>query len=454
VPSTTPYRFLPPNPLPALFFLPSLFLLTAAEHPPAPVVKSQGFLPFSDAPIHYRTSKTLNDQITRLNAQLDRGEAVLQYEPGNGYLRSLLNLLNVPVSSQTLVYSKTSLQFQHISPRSPRALYFNDNVYIGQVPNSKSLELIAFDANQGAVFYVLSEHQTPAPRLERAHMDCVQCHIAAATRRIPGVMVRSVSTNANGNAKGGAPVYTVGHETPFHQRFGGWFVTGNAEAFSPRIPSADSSVAARYLSPHSDILAHLVLAHQTQMHNLITELNYRFRLTLHAERQRSGNPSLSAEQLPPLARQQYESVADDALRYLLFLSETPLPSPVHGDSTFQRDFANLGPRDRHQRSLRDFDLQTRIFRHRLSYLIYSDAFDALPSPARDYLLDRLFRVLTGADQSPEFATLTALERRNIFEILVDTKPGLPREWYSHPESPSDPRPVADRSTPVPIPALH
>jgi hypothetical protein len=244
------------------------------------VVKNQGFLPFAGAPIHYRSSASLSDQVSILNRQLLAGDARLDWEPRNGYLRSVLQRLGIPESSQTLVASKTSLQLQHISPRTPRALYFNDNVYVGQVPGAKSLELISFDANQGAIFYVLSEEKVERPRFERSQLDCIQCHIHAATRGVPGVMVRSMRTTPEGYPKGGSPVYTMGHETPIEQRWGGWFVTaaaGNAGHMGAS-PPATGGFKAAYLHEHSDIVAHLVLAHQTQMHNLITETNYRFRL--------------------------------------------------------------------------------------------------------------------------------------------------------------------------------
>ncbi len=393
-----------------------------------PVVKNQGFLPFGDAPIYYRTSKTLDDQITRLNRQLERGEVHLEYEPAHGYLRSVLKALEVPASSQTLVFSKTSMQFQNISPATPRALYFNDNVYVGQVLGGKSLELIAFDATQGAVFYVLGEQQVEQPRFERAQLDCVQCHIATATRGIPGVMVRSVLTGPSGNPKGGAPVRTMGHETPLAERWGGWYVTGShanevhignvmAKAADPvaghNVPTLEGLIdTSRFVSKDSDIVAHLVLAHQTQMHNLITETNYRYRIAM-----QKGDAS-----------KPYEKAAEAALRYLLFAREAELPSPIAGSSGFTSDFSNLGPCDRKGRSLRDFDLNKRIFKYPCSYLIYSDAFDAIPGPAREYLLKRLFAVLSGQDQSPDFATLSAGDRRAILEILVDTKPGLPEEW--------------------------
>ena len=332
-------------------------------------------------------------------------------------------------------------------------MYFNDNVYVGQVKGGKSLGLIAFDATQGAVFYVLGEQKIEKPHFERAQLDCVQCHIAATTHGIPGVIVRSVLTTPAGNAKGGAPVHTIGHETPFADRWGGWYVAGppsahphvgnlasdqTPNAFGQNLPDLRGLLeTSRFLSHESHITAHLVLAHQTQMHNLVTETNYRYRLGTHADALKAQREGRTPWEPSDETKQAYEKAAEATLRYLLFSNEAPLSSPIPATSLFATEFAALGPRDRQGRSLRDFDLQKRIFKYPCSYLIYSDAFDAIPGPAREYLLNRLLAVLTGRDQSADFAGLPAAERRAILEILVDAKPGLPEEWRQylrdHPE---------------------
>jgi hypothetical protein len=116
------------------------------------------------------------------------------------------------------------------------------------------------------------------------------------------------------------------------------------------------------------------------------------------------------------------------VRYLLFANEAPLEEPVAGTSGYAEEFAARGPRDARGRSLRDFDLRRRIFKYPCSYLIYSEAFDAIPQPAKDYVYRRLLEVLSGREQGPEFASLSAEDRRAILEILVATKPGVPEEW--------------------------
>jgi hypothetical protein len=414
------------------------------------VEKNQGYLPFADAPIDYR-SENLSDPVAKLQARLDRGEVKLQYEPGLGYLRSVLEALRVPASSQTLVFSKTSFQYPKISPERPRALYYNDDVYVGQVHDGRSLEFVSFDPMQGAIFYIMDEHKVEHPRFERSELDCVQCHVAnSSTRGVPGVMLRSVYTSPSGIQAAGTPAFITGQESPLKDRFGGWFVTGltghqthlgNAilpEGAHPEEldKTAGANLAdlsgrletSAYLTKYSDIVAHLVLAHQTQMHNLITQTNYQTRLALYADAARNQKAGLPAETISDAARQQFQKPAEQLVRYILFANEAPLEDQVKGTSGFAEEFAAKGPRDSRGRSLRDFNLRTRIFKYPCSYLIYSEAFDAIPGPAKEYIYRRMFEVLSGREQGPEFASLSSEDRRAILEILVATKPGLPDEW--------------------------
>ncbi|THD61576.1 hypothetical protein [Phenylobacterium sp.] len=415
-------------------------------------VQNQGYVPFSDAPIYYR-SAALSDPVAVLQRQIADGKVKLTYEPGHGYLKSVLALLKVPQSSQTLVFSKTSFQSSKISPQQPRALYYNDDVYVGAVHDGKAIELISFDPKQGAIFYLLNEPKADQPAFQRAELDCTQCHIAAGTRGVPGVLLRSVFPNSAGVAASRAASYITDQKSPQDQRWGGWYVTGALAAGSmgnatiaqvgggdpahpslAPLPAVDTSA---YLNPGSDQVALLVLAHQTQMHNLITLTNYQTRLALYALNKGAGGgavtPSLDA--LPEATRAQIEKPAEQLLRYMLFVDETPLGGldarKAIATSDYAREFAARGPRDARRRSLRDFDLHDRIFRYPCSYLIYSDAFDALPEPAKGYVYHRLLQVLTSQDQSPDFANLKPADRQAILSILLDTKPGLPAEWRDH-----------------------
>jgi len=442
-------------------------------------VRNQGYVPYTDAPIFYRTRDPL-DPVALLQKQLDAGKAKLTYEDDHGYLKSVLRLLDVPAASQTLVFSKTSFQYPHISPDHPRALYYNDDVYVGSVRDGKAIEIISFDPMQGAMFYVLDEPKSDKPVFQRAELDCTTCHIAPGTRGVPGVFLKSVYPTETGTLAPRGTTYITDQKSPLTERWGGWYADGPlskgsmanaaviqvaasaaakqpspASAITPPQPSPGAPKldrlgkpydAAAYLVPDSDPVAHLVLAHQTQMHNLITLTNYQTRIALHALAKEAGSgptqsdndaaPSLDS--LPEKARQQIVGPAEQLLRYMLFINEAPLGGQdaraVIASSAFAREFAGRGVQDSQRRSLRDFDLHDRIFRYPCSYLIYNPAFDALPEPARGYVYRRLLQVLTGQDTSPDFAALAAPDRKAILSILLETKPNLPAEWQDYARS--------------------
>lgn len=422
-------------------------------------VRNQGYVPFSEPPINYR-SGNLNDPVAKLQVRLNDGTAKLTYEPRFGYLRSVLKQLDVPVTSQTLVFSKTSFQYKKISPDHPRALYFNDEVYVGRVHEGKAIEIVSFDPLQGAIFYLLDERKSDHPVFQRAELDCTQCHIAAGTRGVPGVLLRSIYPTETGTQSSNTRSYITDQDSPLEQRWGGWYVTGllkqkehlgnavvreaKAEASLRGDEKALETLSQRsfdpalYLSAQSDVVAHLVLAHQTQMHNLITLTNYRTRIAIDSAAKRDGVSDSALIKLTETDREQFERPAEQLLRYLLFTKEAALQSDgarlIDPRSPFARQFAQQGPRDTHGRSLRDFDLSHRIFRYPCSYLVYSQAFDQIPEPAKGYIYHRLFEVLTGRDTSSDFAVLSEQDRSNVLEILLATKSGLPEEWKTYAKS--------------------
>ncbi len=425
-------------------------------------VRNQGYMPFADEPINYR-SENVNDPVAKLEKQIESGATALAFEGDNGYLGSVLKLLKVPVESQTLVFSKTSFQYPKITADHPRALYYNDDIYVGKVHDGKAIEIVSFDARQGAIFYLLDEHKVDKPVFQRAELDCTQCHIAAGTRGVPGVLLRSVYPNPGGTVVPGAPTYITDQDSPLAERWGGWYVSskaGDGALTMANAAVADSAVAgttaavndpsvrklaplgqqpyqpADYLLPGSDAVALLVLAHQTQMHNLITLTNYKTRIALYnLNKQTADAPAAAgAASIPDATRRQFEKPAEQLLRYLLFANESALsgldPQSLAA-SPFAKEFAARGLRDSRGRSLRDFDLNRRIFRYPCSYLIYSDAFDAIPEPAKSYVYHRLLQILSGQDQSDDFARLSAPDRRAVLEIVLETKPGLPQEWQDY-----------------------
>jgi len=169
----------------------------------------------------------------------------------------------------------------------------------------------------------------------------------------------------------------------------------------------------------------MVLEHQTQMHNLITKLNYETKLALHNQKVMNEALGRPPDEMSDSARRRIERAAGDLLRYLLFIGEAHWQSPISGTTGFAREFSAAGPRDKQGRSLRDLDLKQKLFRYPCSYLIYSEAFDALPPQALDQVYRQLWRTLTGQAKDKELAAIPAADRKAVLEILRETKRNLP-----------------------------
>lgn len=404
----------------------------------APVFVAQDYkanLPADDPAIRYRDAP-LDDPAARLARQLERG--ALTVKTGGdplGPLAALLDRLHVNADSQMLVFSKTSFQAARISPERPRAIYFGDDVAVAYVPGAPSVEIAAIDPVQGTVFYTMALGTSATPTLARGQ-TCLRCHQGPNTAGVPGLYVGSVIPGPTGAPLRDDTAIITDHRTPFSDRWGGWYVTAkrgeqadraNATASNPADPGAlvresrqnlqsllglvDSSP---YLAASSDIVALMTFEHQTQMINLITRVNWDARLTGH------GSGGVGGSTL--------DDDVEDLVAYMLFAREAPLKEAVEGVSSFARTFPQRGRRDHLGRSLRDFDLQSRLFRYPLSYMVYSAQFDALPPAVRQRVYGRLHDILTGADRSATYAHLTGDERRAILEILRETKADLPEYW--------------------------
>jgi hypothetical protein len=370
-----------------------------------------------------------DDPVARLGRALESGAATLPFEPGSGFLRALLRALDVQVDTQLAVFSKTSLQANIINPSNPRTIFFNDAVAVAW-PRGGFVEIAAQDAAQGVAFYLLDQREGVPPRLVR-QLSCLTCHVSYATLNVPGLLERSVATGPHGESLPFLANATPDHRTPFEERWAGWFVTGatgslrhlgNTTIADARRPGAAATPAVStlptlegrfnttaYLSPYSDVAAHLVFTHQMHMMNLVTRLGWETRVML-------------ADQGANAARTTAAQLAVDFVDYLLFVDEPPLPAPVKGTSGFAERFSALGPRDRKGRSLRELDLQTRVLKYPCSYLIYSPAFDALPGESKAPIYARLSAVLTGKLDDDRYRRLSAADRQAILEILHDTKP--------------------------------
>jgi hypothetical protein len=386
---------------PRLAALQAALLFTLGLAPSAPAQTYADNIALDHPAIHY-SSGPFDNPVARLQSELESGKQLDFAEGGLGYLPSLLQQLGVNIDSQALVFSKTSFQSQKISPRNPRAIYFADDVAIGFVRGGDVLEVAALDPQQGIVFYTLAAEKAAQPRFTR-RQECLKCHQGPATMGVPGIFIGSVYPGPSGLPDRSGAIITD-HRTAFADRWGGWYVNAlggeqpdraNSVAPDPEEPQKLETLpalfktfnSAAYLSPVSDIVALMTFEHQTQMTNLMIRLAWQSRT----------DPSHLDASIKTL------------VDYMIFAGEAPLKEPIRGASTFTETFPKRGPRDRQGRSLRDFDLQTRLFRYPLSYMIYSPSFDALPTPVRARIYERIYK--SGS--------------RAAIEILCDTKPGVP-----------------------------
>ena len=399
------------------------------------------YVPLDHPAIRYDQDPA-DDPVARLDKRLRAGQSKLAYaDGGGGYLPALLKELSIPVESQVLVFSKTSIQAEHISPRTPRAIYFNDAVSVGYVVGGDVLELTSLDPRRGVFLYSLDAQPSAEPAFARRD-DCLRCHQGPITMGVPGIVVSSLRPKMpqQGDVHGFS--FITDHRTPFEERWGGWFVTGthggqhhlgnNVGLINPLNPGPPSDGgqnltvlpeifdASKYLTNTSDLVALLTLEHQSRMTNLMVRIGWDTRIAEHDGK--------LEDKTGEALRNQLDEETEELVRYLLFADEAPLKEPVAGVSAFTRTFPTRGGRDSKGRSLRDFDLRTRLFRYPLSYMIYSAAFDGMPQMVRDRVYRRLYDVLTGKDQSQEFSAISKDDRVSVLAILQETKPNLPAYW--------------------------
>jgi hypothetical protein len=424
---------------------------TATEEPSNPFAQSTPTkLPYDkEYPVmHYERAPTHN-AIAHLVQRLAAGEVKLTYAAPRGYLDSLLAALNIDASSQALVYSKTSLQTGAISAATPRALYFDTDTYVGYVQGSRNLELGTMDSELGQVFYTLPNRDVAAPPLERQTLTCLACHdtYELSGGGVPRFLLMSSYVNIQGDQLTHEDNILTTDETPMESRWGGWYVTGQTgkqkhvgnilvkdvqelvkldSVRRENIDMLDGLFDTRpYLTDKSDVVALLVLQHQVTVQNLLTRANFEVRNAL----ARAGQKSSA---LPAKTRGALHEDLDDLAKAMLFGDAVPYIDTIRGNSGFAAWFQKQGIKDPQGRSLRDLDLQTRLFRYPLSYLVYTPSFDALPEYARDYVFGRFAAVLRGRDTSASFAFMSAADRRDTLQVLTATKPAFAQYLARHP----------------------
>jgi hypothetical protein len=402
---------------------------------------------FERAPIYY--SKTdPQDPLTKL----DFKKLLVPCPDERTYLERVLNKLEVPLESQVLVFSKTSHQNGRISPDTPRAIYFNDEVYVGWVQGGL-VEFASFDPALGMVFYTLDPRDKQAPTLERPQ-TCLNCHAGSRTRYVPGLMVRSVYPDVSGYPILSNGSFMTDHTSPLHERWGGWYVTGFhgdtrhmgnviAEDLGDEIrmdTAAGSNITELgglldtrpYLRDSSDIVSLMVLEHQTSMHNALLKAGLAIRQGEYNQKRLYAElkeilPGTYSGSLASIA----ESQATRVVQQILFCDEMEIGDDgIEGDVTFQTAFQYNKKTNTDGKSLKDFHLYERLFKYRCSYMIYSQAFEVLPRQFKEIVYDKLWQALTDETPDEAYSHLRDWEKETIRSILVETKSDLPAYWKS------------------------
>lgn len=387
-----------------------------------------------DLPPQRYSDTESTDRLAQLAKKWQKDPGLLRGKSDLARLEEILRELRVPKESQILVYSKTSKQNHLIHPGNPRALYFSLDCYVGYVPGG-AVEVIIQDSRLGPVFYLIDWHRVSQRiEVERDTSDCLSCHGTGRTENVPGVLVRSVFPDEMGQPLLGHGSELVMHDTPISQRWGGYYVTGSVALphFGNLTFSAEEKPVARrsmerglparvprelYPCATSDIVALLVLEHQCHAHNLLTaaRMNY--------ERARYLALSIAPDDDPDLGSA--GRVADQAARrivdWFFYSGEASLGDDgVAGDEAFLRAFSAMIPAAKQGDSLGDFQCNTRLFKNRCSYMVYSEAFRSLPDAVRLRVIAGLRKVLENESANDAYAEIKASERRRILHILRDT----------------------------------
>lgn len=428
--------------------LPYLALLALAA---APRVAAQSAPDYEQPPVSYSQTAP-QDAFAALQRKIAAGEFALAGRERHA-VKSLLDALGVPVASQLLVFSRTSLQRGRIRPERPRALYFSDTVSVGWVPGGL-IEIAAIDPQLGPVFYSI-EVPLNAPPVIARDSDCLRCHGGAFVRDVPAIFVRSVFPGADGDPllRHGSTV--VDDRTPFGDRWGGWYVTGyrgtathrgntlarevgDALHFEPVAARPDELSAFfdtdAYLAPTSDVVALLVFEHQTAMQNALTHAAFSTRrmLAYQAGLQKHFKEPVTAEPAYDSVKSVFSSAVENVVDRLLFRGEAELPEGVAGSAAFRTAFVAGAPRSAAGHALKDLHLRGRIFAQRCSFLIYSDMFRALPEQLKTRILDRLHAALVSRDPADRYAYLEPAEKERILAILRETHPDAQARWAAAP----------------------
>lgn len=414
-----------------------------------PGFASAEFLFYEEAPIRYSDTKA-KDPIAGLIGDYEAGELALDRSGELAFLRSVLKLLDIPEESQVLVFSRTSFQNDRIRPQTPRAIYFSPDYYLGWVQGGE-IEIISVDPDLGPVFYRMSTPfgRHPEPRLFR-DSQCLNCHGSSRTDGYPGMLVRSVYPDDIGSPILGAGTRRTDHTSPLEERWGGWFVTGDkagdrhlgniyyeegepGEArpkfdFGAHPSSLESAFdTTKYLAATSDIVALMAMEHQITAHNAITKAHLDTRRWLYLDARIGKETGRAEGEVGESTLGLIDRGADDLLEVMLMKDEAELVDwGVEGGDAFQDAFVAAGVQTADGSSLREFQLLSRLFKYRLSYMIYSSSFEHLHPRMKAKFYEKLHLALNGQTESSSH--LSEKERSRILEIVMETKDDLPGYW--------------------------
>ena len=357
------------------------------------------------------------DPVAELVGKIKSGKTTIKHDSKFGYLKGVLKELGISPSSQTLVWSKTSLQGPRIGPRNPRAIYFNDHTYVGYVQGGDLIEIATVPPEQGPQFYSIENKDQTKLTFSDEFQRCIACHAGPGLGGVPRLLARSVNADKQGyQLMGGGRVVTP--RTPLEQRWGGWYVSGSHGQMrhrgnSPAIGDDDSHTfdvepganqtslakyfdTSQYLAPHSDIVALLVFEHQMHVQNEIIRAGT-------ATRRWLLDPSSTlAEACEPL------------VEALVGVGEAKFRDPIKGSSGFQKEYEKGSP-------LRKLELATRLYANALSPMIETASFDGLPMVAKKQVVARLNQIAEGKDSVGRFEHLTQQDRDFIKSYLSASK---------------------------------
>lgn len=397
------------------------------------------------APMLYSATQA-TDPVAAWQKRFEEKSLRFDQSSERAFLRSVLDELKVPIESQVLVYSKTSLQISHISPRRPRALYFSDEAYVGWVQGG-DIEIISIDPTLGPIFYKLTiprPKSTHPPRVVRSR-DCLGCHGSSRTSNVPGMLVRSVRSDIRGFPLLATGTFLTEPSSPIKERWGGWYVTGTNAGerhlgnliFNEELDRNEARVikdmgseltdlkgvidTKAYLQRTSDIVALMVMEHQIAAHNALTKAAFTTRKMLHRQRELARYWNEPNRAMSETTQRVIESQATQLLRVFLFTDEFELESwGVEGNQAFQTAFLKQAKLDSSGRSLRDFHLLSRLFKHRLSYMIYSRSFRSLPKEIKSVFLHKLEQMLQTPKAHELSEHLSKKETARIQHILRES----------------------------------